>query len=52
MLFGMVVIVLVVIVVVMVGFFMLIGCMNWCYGVMVIFGCFILFGVVSIVGGI
>ncbi len=35
-----------------IGFLMLTGRMNWRYGVTVIFGCFILFGAASIVGGI
>jgi type IV secretion system protein VirB2 len=35
-----------------VGFMMLTGRMNWRFGATVIIGCFILFGAVSIVGGI
>lgn len=35
-----------------VGFLMLTGRMNWRYGAVVILGCFILFGAVSIVAGI
>ena len=35
-----------------IGFLMLSGRMNWRYGITVIFGCFILFGAASIVGGI
>ena len=35
-----------------IGFLMLTGRMNWRYGITVIFGCFILFGAASIVGGI
>lgn len=35
-----------------VGFMMLTGRINWRYGITVIFGCFILFGAASIVGGI
>ncbi|RDC59378.1 hypothetical protein HME9302_00565 [Alteripontixanthobacter maritimus] len=35
-----------------VGFMMLTGRLNWRFGATVIIGCFILFGAVSIVGGI
>lgn len=35
-----------------IGFLMLSGRMNWRYGITVIFGCFVLFGAASIVGGI
>ncbi|MDR3386923.1 MAG: TrbC/VirB2 family protein [Rudaea sp.] len=35
-----------------VGFMMLTGRINWRHGVVVILGCFILFGAASIVGGI
>ena len=41
-----------VIAVAMVGFMMLTGRINWRHGVVVILGCFILFGAASIVGGI
>lgn len=41
-----------VIAVAVVGFMMLTGRINWRYGASVILGCFILFGAVSIVGGI
>jgi type IV secretion system protein VirB2 len=41
-----------VIAVAVVGFLMLTGRMNWRYGAVVIFGCFILFGAASIVAGI
>lgn len=51
-LLGTVATVVAVIAVAMIGFMMLTGRMNWRYGVTVIFGCFILFGAASIVGGI
>lgn len=51
-LLGTVATVVAVIAVACVGFMMLTGRMNWRYGAMVIFGCFILFGAVSIVAGI
>ena len=41
-----------VIAVAVVGFMMLTGRINWRHGVVVILGCFILFGAASIVGGI
>jgi len=41
-----------VIAVAMVGFMMLTGRLNWKFGATVIFGCFILFGAATIVGGI
>ena len=41
-----------VIAVAMVGFMMLTGRINWRHGIVVIFGCFILFGAASIVAGI
>lgn len=41
-----------VIAVAVVGLLMLTGRINWRYGAVVIFGCFILFGAASIVGGI
>jgi type IV secretion system protein VirB2 len=41
-----------VIAVAVVGFLMLTGRINWRYGATVIFGCFILFGAATIVGGI
>jgi type IV secretion system protein VirB2 len=41
-----------VIAVAVVGFMMLTGRINWRYGITVVFGCFVLFGAASIVGGI
>jgi type IV secretion system protein VirB2 len=41
-----------VIAVAVVGFMMLSGRINWRHGIVVIFGCFILFGASSIVAGI
>jgi len=41
-----------VIAVAIVGFMMLTGRINWRHGVIVVLGCFILFGAASIVGGI
>ncbi|MGC6331816.1 TrbC/VirB2 family protein [Rhizorhabdus sp. FW153] len=41
-----------VIAIAVVGMMMLSGRLNWKYGATVIFGCFILFGAVSIVSGI
>ncbi len=51
-LLGTVATVVAVIAVACVGFMMLTGRMNWRYGAVVILGCFILFGAVSIVAGI
>lgn len=51
-LLGTVATVVAVIAVACVGFMMLTGRMNWRYGGVVILGCFILFGAVSIVAGI
>lgn len=51
-LLGTVATVVAVIAVACVGFLMLTGRMNWRYGAVVILGCFILFGAVSIVAGI
>ena len=51
-LLGTVATVVAVIAVASVGFMMLTGRMNWRYGATVIFGCFVLFGAASIVGGI
>lgn len=51
-LLGTVATVVAVIAVACVGFLMLTGRINWRYGAVVILGCFILFGAVSIVGGI
>ena len=51
-LLGTVATVVAVIAVASVGFLMLTGRMNWRYGAVVILGCFILFGAVSIVAGI
>lgn len=51
-LLGTVATVVAVIAVACVGFLMLTGRMNWRYGGVVILGCFILFGAVSIVAGI
>ena len=51
-LLGTVATVVAVIAVACVGFMMLTGRMNWRYGAIVILGCFILFGAVSIVAGI
>lgn len=51
-LLGTVATVVAVIAVACVGFLMLTGRMNWRYGSVVILGCFILFGAVSIVAGI
>lgn len=51
-LLGTVATVLAVIAVACVGLLMLTGRINWRYGVVVILGCFILFGAVSIVAGI
>lgn len=41
-----------VVAVAMVGFMMLTGRMNWRHGVVVVLGCFILFGAAAIVAGI
>lgn len=41
-----------VVAVAMVGFLMLTGRMNWRHGVVVVLGCFILFGAAAIVAGI
>ncbi len=51
-LLGTVATVVAVIAVACVGFLMLTGRINWRYGAVVILGCFILFGAVSIVAGI
>jgi type IV secretion system protein VirB2 len=51
-LMGTVATVVAVIAIAVVGMMMLTGRMNWRYGATVIFGCFILFGAVSIVSGI
>jgi type IV secretion system protein VirB2 len=51
-LLGTVATVVAVIAVATVGFLMLMGRINWRYGVTVILGCFILFGAASIVAGI
>jgi type IV secretion system protein VirB2 len=51
-LLGTVATVVAVIAVATVGFIMLTGRINWRYGVVVILGCFILFGASSIVAGI
>ena len=51
-LLGTVATVVAVIAVSFVGFLMLTGGINWRYGAVVILGCFILFGAVSIVAGI
>lgn len=51
-LLGTVATVVAVIAVACVGILMLTGRMNWRYGAVVILGCFILFGAVSIVAGI
>ena len=51
-LLGTVATVVAVIAIACVGFMMLTGRMNWRYGGVVILGCFILFGAVSIVAGI
>ena len=51
-LLGTVATVVAVIAVACVGFMMLTGRINWRYGGIVILGCFILFGAVSIVAGI
>lgn len=51
-LLGTVATVVAVIAVACVGFLMLTGRINWRYGAVVIVGCFILFGAVSIVAGI
>ena len=41
-----------VVAVAMVGFMMLTGRMNWRHGIVVVLGCFILFGAAAIVAGI
>lgn len=51
-LLGTVATVVAVIAVACVGFMMLTGRVNWRHGVVVIIGCFILFGAATIVGGI
>lgn len=51
-LLGTVATVVAVIAVACVGFLMLTGRINWRYGAVVVLGCFILFGAVSIVAGI